>query len=185
VKRKSADKLIFSQSKNLHKILIIGIVSLLFLLNRRLLVLGIITFIAAIIGYYHDKINKTVFDFRLSFILGIIITRYYGLFYTLVFFVLSNILPNLLAGGRIDGPSMIFHLEYFALFASVLLFPNTDLLLLGLILVAIDALLGIFINGTLGVPWFLAVMAGTVAFIMRTIYFLTIGSFLEIVLGLI
>jgi len=158
---------------------ILLVLALMFFINQRVFIFGVLTAIAGIFGFYHDKINKTVFDFRLSLFLGIIITRYYGLLYTLIFFLLSNILPTFLAGGRIDGPSIVFYIEFFAIFTSVLFFPSINIILLGIILVTIDAILGIFINSFLGVPWILATLAGVVAFTIRSIYFLTLGTAIE------
>ena len=55
-----------------------------------------------------------------------------------------------MAGGRLDGPTMIFHIEFFLMFSIVLLFPHMDIILLGIFLVMADAVIGIFINGRLG-----------------------------------
>ncbi len=145
-------------------------------ISMRYFIFGILTLFSAIFGFYHDRVNKTPYDFRLTLFMGIIITRQYGLLFTFIYVVLSNVIPNIIAGGRIDGASIIFYGEFFLVYSIVLLFPSVNIITLGIILVITEAILGIFINQMFGVPGFVAVSAGAVAAIVRTIYFLTLGE---------
>lgn len=150
-------------------------------INFKLFLFAILTFASAVFSYYHDKHNRTPFDFRPALFLGIIITRFYGLEYTLAYFIISNVIPTILAGGRIEGSTFIFYVEFFVFFASVLLFPKADIIFLGIILICIEAVLGTFINQFFGVPGFLAISAGIIAICVRAIYFMTIGEFMVFV----
>ena len=156
-----------------------------FFIAKKLFIFAMLTLLGAVFGYYHDFVNKTAIDFRLTFVLGIIITRHYGLLYTVVFFISSQIIPTIIAGGRIDGPTIVFYFEYFVFYGLVLLFPYVDIIILGIILVSIEVIFGFFINGFLGVPWIMSFFASFIALVMRIIYFLTLGRLIEFVFTLV
>ena len=84
-----------------------------------------------------------------------------------------------------DAPSLVFHLLYVLLFGIATLFPNISLIILGIMLVFTDGILGIFINMSLGVPHFMAILSAIVAVTIRIIYFLTLGRLVEFVFSLI
>ncbi|MFH2020463.1 MAG: hypothetical protein ABIJ34_03555 [archaeon] len=146
-----------------------------FFINKKSFLFWVLTLLCAIFDYYHDKYNKTIFDMRLGLFGGVIIARYYGLFPAILFYVLSSIVPNVLAGGRLDGPTLVFHVLYIILFGITTWFNNADLIILGLLMVLTDGVLGVFINMALGLPSFMAITAALFAVTIRIIYFLTLG----------
>lgn len=172
--------------KKNSKFVFFGIlIIILFFLDEKLFLFGALTTAVAISTYYHDKYNKTTFDLRLGLFLGIVVAYYYNLWYAVIAYVIGLIIPNLFAGGRIDAPSLVFHLLYVLLFGIATLFPNLSLIILGLILVFADGIIGVFINISLGVPHFMAILSAIVAVSIRIVYFLTLGRLVEFIFALI
>jgi len=152
-----------------------------FFLNSNLFLFAFFTMFGAVFCYYHDKYNKTMFDFRLTYFLGIMLARHYPFFYILIFMFLAQIIPNILAGGRIDGPTFAFYVIYLFIFSTVPLFSSINIIIYGLVLVFVDGILGVFVNLSLGVPNVMAISAAVVAVTIRIIYFLTLGSVIEFI----
>ena len=157
----------------------------LFLLNKRYFLFSVLTIFSGIFSYYHDMKNRTPIDFKMALFLGIFITRYYGLPYTLVFFILSDIVPSLLGGGQIEGASLLFIGWFFIVNSLVLLFPNSDIIYLGVILVIIETLGSVFINTFRGFPGVVAFLSSIFSLLARIGYFLTLGSLLRILFNII
>src|SRR3989338_6604576 len=69
--------------------------AVLFVFNRRYLVFGLLALASALFSFYHSKYNRTPADLKLALVLGLFITREYGLFFTMIFFIVSDIIPAL------------------------------------------------------------------------------------------
>ena len=117
--------------------------------------------------------------------LGIIITRQYGLGFAVLFYILSDIIPTLLAGGRIEAVSILFLTWQIIVNAMVLLFPLVDIILLGIILVFIEAIGSTIIKSFFGFPGVVAFVSSILSVLARVVYFLTLGKLLEILFRLI
>ncbi len=156
-----------------------------FLIDKRYFVYGFLTVFSGIFSFYHDKINRTPIDFKMPLFFGIIITRYYGLHFTLVFFILSDVIPSLLGGGRIQGPTLFFYAWYFIINAAVLLFPQTNIIVIGIILVIVEFFGSIIIKSFFGIPGAVAIVSSVLSVLTRVVYFLTLGEVFQFLFKLI
>jgi len=161
------------------------ILIILFLINERYFVFGFLTILSATLSYYHDRYNRTPLDLKMPLFLGIFITRHYGLHFTLIFFIISDIIPTLISGAQIDGASIVFILWYFMINAVVLFFPMADIVILGIILVILETIGAVFIKSFFGYPGIVAVAGSVFSVLIRIVYFLTLGKILEIIFALI
>ncbi len=180
-KRKKILDLAALENKINRKYLIIALVFLiLFLLNKRYFVFLIITGFSTVFSYYNSKFNRTPIDFKMALFLGLFITRYYSLVFTFVFFVISDIIPALLGGDSLDGPSLVFISWYFIVNSMVYLFPYMPMARLGPLLVIVEAVGSIFINSYVGgIPVFVSAWVSLINVSVRIIYFLTLGKIIE------
>ena len=164
-----------------RKYLIIGlIITVLFLLNKKYFVFVLLTLISTVFSLYHSKYNRTPVDMKFALFIGLFITRYYNLFFTLVFFIVSDIIPALLGGESVQGSDLFFFAWYFIVNSFVFLFPATSLVQLGPILVIIHDLGSVFINTSVrGIPIIVSIWVSIIVALVRIIYFLTLGGILE------
>jgi hypothetical protein len=164
-----------------RKYLFISLAVLIFLIfNRRFFLFVFLTGISAVFSLYHAKYNRSPMDFKWALFLGLFITRYYGLHFTLIFFIISDLVPSLLGGESIDGASLVFITWYFIVNTLVYLFPLTwSMTLVGPILVSIEALGSFFINSRFGIPGLMSFMVSILTILVRIIYFVTLGGVLE------
>ncbi len=164
-----------------RKYLIFGlIIAVLFLLNRKYFVFVLLTLISTVFSLYHSKYNRTPVDLKFALFLGLFITRYYGLLFTVIFFIISDIIPALLGGESIKGPDLVFFVWYFLVNSFVFLFPALSLVKLGPVLVIIHDLGSVFINTYVGgIPFFVSIWVSIIVAVVRIIYFLTLGGILE------
>ncbi len=156
-----------------------------FLINPKYFVFAVLTIISGLFSFYHDKFNRTNIDLKLPLFLGILITWKFGLLYTLIFFILSDIIPTLLAGGHIGSVTLPFYLWFFMINSAVLLFSGQDIILLGTILVIIEFIGSTIIKSFFGIPGFVAVLSSLLSVVIRIIYFNTLGKLLIPILNLI
>ena len=157
----------------------------LFLINRKYFVFGALTVFSAVFSYYHDKINRTPIDFNMPLFLGIMITRQFGFLYTFIFYILSDLLPGLLAGRDMEAQSFIFLGWQLIVCSLVLLFPSVDIILLGVILVIVETIGSVFINMTRGFPGIVAFASSLLSMLARIGYFLSLGTVLKFIFRLI
>jgi hypothetical protein len=150
-----------------------------FLFNKKYLLFFILTIGSAVFSFYHSKINRTPLDFKMALFLGLFITKYYGILYTLIFFVISDTVPALLGGESIKGPDLLFYSWYFIVNAMIYFFPSVPLTTLGPIVVIVEATGSFFINTFFGYPSFMSLFISILAVLVRIIYFLTLGRVLE------
>lgn len=160
-------------------------IMIVFLLNKRYFIFFILTIFSTLFSFYHSKINKSPLDLKFALFLGLFITRYYGLHMTLIFFIISDIIPALLGGESIDAATFAFVSWYFIVNSMVFLFPNLKLTILGPILVVVEAIGSAFINKAFGIPFFMSIALSIMTIIARIIYFLTLGSLLEVLFSLV
>ena len=156
-----------------------------FLINKHYFVFAMLTILSGLFSFYHDKFNRTNIDLKMPLFLGIMITWKYGLVYTLIFFVLSDIIPTLLAGGHIGGMTLPFYMWFFVVNALVLIFSSSDIILLGIILVIIEFIGSIIIKSFFGIPGFVAVFSSILSVTVRIIYFSIIGRLLLLLFNII
>ena len=157
------------------------LLAIFFLINRRYFMYGFLTIFSAVFSFYHDKVNRTPIDLKMPLFIGMFITREYGLLFTFIFFIISDLLPSLVAGGQMDGTSLLFIGWYFVVNALVLMFPSTQLTVLGPLLVIVEALGSVFIKSLFGYPGIVAVATTIMSVLVRIIYFLTLGEILQLI----
>ncbi len=138
----------------------------------------------AVFNYYHDRFNKSIFDLKLTLVVGIIIASYYQLIFSVIFLIATNVLPTLLGGGRINLQMIIFNVEFLGIFAVAGLIPDPNMMMLGIILIIVDAVLGVVINTMLGVNRAAALTSASVSALIRVAYLLTIGRLIEFIFNL-
>lgn len=152
----------------------------LFMFNRKYFLYGALTLFSFIFSFYHSKYNRTPIDFKLALFLGLYITRHYGLLFTMLFFILTDIIPAILGGESVSGPDLFFFGWYFIVNAIVLLFPAMPMSQLGPILVIVESVGSIYINSQIaGIPGFLSIWIQLINIMARIVYFLTLGNIME------
>jgi len=156
-----------------------------FLINKHYFVFVFLTVFSGFISFYHDKYNRTNIDLKMVFFLGIMITWKYGIIYTFIFFVLSDVIPLLLSGGRISAMTLPFYIWYFIVNALVLLFPGTDIIILGSILVVVEFIGSVIIKSFFGIPGIVAIFSSILSVFTRIIFFSTLGRLLLVLFNII
>jgi len=169
------------QSKHLVYLLL---TTILFLSDKKNFLFVVLTGISGIFSFYHDKHNRTPVDLKLPLVLGIFITYNYTLAHTFVFFIISDLIPGILGGGKIEGASLLFITWYFIVNAMVYIIPG-DIIYVGIILVIIEAIGSTFIHGFFGMPGIVALLSSALSVLARIIYFLTIGEILKFIFRLV
>ena len=171
--------------KNYHLMLFLFVL-VFFLYNRRYFMFILITLFSAVFSFYHSKYNRTPMDFKMALFLGLFVTREYGMFLTMLFFLLSDILPAILGGESVNGPDLFFFGWYFIVNSIVLFFPDISLIIIGPWLVILHDLGAIYINAKVGgIPGYLSFIVSFMTSLVRIIYFLTLGRLVEIFFTLI
>lgn len=171
--------------KYIHLFYIVFLIIFSYFILKKYFMLGLLTLIGAISSFFHDKKNKTVYDFRINIVIGILIASHYNIMLASIFYIIAQIIPNFLAGGRVDGLSLVFHGIALIVFFVATLFSNINIITIGIIIVIIEGIIGVFINMSLGLPPFVSISASSVAVIMRIIYFLTLGRLIEFLFKII
>jgi hypothetical protein len=156
-----------------------------FFINPKYFVYGLLTVVSGLFSFYHDKYNKTPIDLKMPLFLGIMISREYGFFLALIFFILSDTIPSLLGGGRIEGTTLIFIAWFLTMYALVGVFPTANIITFGIILVIVEFIGSLFIKMFFGIPGFVAVASSILSVLVRMIYFLTLGGIINFLFTLI
>lgn len=180
-KNKIVDLKILEKYKVYRKhLLLFFVLLLLFLLNKKYFLFIAVTAFSAIFGYYHSKYNRTPIDFKLALFLGLFITRYYGLLFTLIFFIISDIIPALLSGDSLNGPDLFFIGWFFIINTMVYIFPSVPLSILGPMLVAFESTGAIMIHMKIGgIPGFMSIWIQIINVLARIVYFMIFSDILE------
>jgi|SaaInlStandDraft_4_1057021.scaffolds.fasta_scaffold62121_2 hypothetical protein len=166
---------------NRRVLFIILISTILFFITKKYFIFAIFAIFSAFFSYYHDRVNKTIIDFKLTLFLGIMITWKFGLMFTFIFFIISDFIPMLLGGGRIEGASILFIAWYFIVNSFVLINPGIDILVYGVILVIVEMLGSTFIKSLFGYPPIIAIGSSIFSIITRIVYFLTFGEIVKFI----
>lgn len=95
-------------------IMFLIIIVLLFLLFRSFAVYLFLIFCVSVIVYI-NYVFKLPFDLSPVLVISLIISRNYGFFHTIIFVVLSGIVPMILAGGSFDHTTLF----YFSLIVAI------------------------------------------------------------------
>ena len=85
-----------------------------------------------------------------------------------------------MAGGQIEGASLLFIGWFFVVNALVLFFPGVDIVTLGVILVLVEAIGSSLIKSLFGYPGIIAFLSSIFTVLARIIYFMTLGGILEL-----
>ncbi len=162
--------------------LLIGLsIIILFIINKRYFLFGLLTAFSFVFSYYHSKYNRTPLDFKMALFLGMYVTREYGMILTMLFFLLTDIMPAILGGESVNGPDLFFFAWYFIVNSFILLFPNVPMTTIGPMLVIVHDLGAIYINSKVGgIPGYVSFAVSFMTSIVRIIYFLTLGRVLDI-----
>ena len=161
------------------------IVSLFFLsiffINAKLSIFALLTLFSAVFTYLHSVKNKSVLDLKFSLFLGLFITHEYGIGFTFIFFLASDVIPGLLGGQQLEAASIFFIAWYFIVNFLVLLFPDATFIYLGIALVIVESIGSAFISVYLrGLPIAVAVSSPILSMLVRVGYFFTLGPLLII-----
>ncbi|MBT4352841.1 hypothetical protein HOD20_09995 [archaeon] len=181
-RKKLLDLNILEKYKINKKYLIIALFSLIiFMYNKKFFTFAVLTFFSAIFTFYHSKWNKSPIDFKLTLFLSVFITRIYGIHFTFIFFILSDIVPQLLGGESLSGPDLFFIGWFFIVNMLVYLFPNTPFLILGPILVIVESVGAVYIHNVIaGIPGFMTLGIQSINILTRITYFLLFADLLEL-----
>lgn len=167
----------------LHKrILIIALLLLLsFFFIRRASIYLIFTGLTAIIIYY-TKLYHVPIDVSPLFFLEIVITRYYGIQYTLLYIVLAYIIPKTFAGSNMKFDSYVF--ISISMFANIfaLIFPNMSLMLVGFLTSIVQYIGGVIFSLTMK-PFFIAASDGVANVANNLLWFLIFTDLIIWLLG--
>jgi len=161
---------------NQRQLLIPLVLLVFFLINKKYFVFGLLSVLSGIFSFFHDKYNRAPIDFKLPLFLGILISWKFGLLYAAIFFILSDTIPSLIGGGRVNAATLIFIAWFFMIYTIVLFFPGVDIITLGVILVFVEAIGSTIIKSFFGFPPFVAFFSSIFTIVVRIIYFLTLGK---------
>ena len=153
------------------------LVLIVFLLNNKYFMFGFISILSGVFSFYHDKHNHSPIDFKLALFMGILVTKYFGLTFTILFFIFSDLIPSILGGGSIEGADLLFIGWYFIVNSVVLLFPGADIVVLGIFLVLLETIGSTMIKSFTGFPGMVAFLSSLMSVLVRIVYFLTLGGF--------
>ena len=153
------------------KIGFIAIMALFFFLfaKKTFIYLFFIAFTAFII--YYTKLYHVPVDVSPLFFLEIVITRYYGIQYTLLYILLAYIVPKTFAGTNMKVDSYVFITISMLANAFALIFPTVPLILVGFLTSIVQYFGGIFYN-TINRPLFIAIADGIANVLNNIIWFL-------------
>ncbi|MEM3374764.1 MAG: hypothetical protein QXE31_06150 [Candidatus Woesearchaeota archaeon] len=156
---------------NLTKYLKYIAIIILFFLNKKWFVFGIFTILTYIIIYY-SKLWHLPIDVSPLFFFGLVITKYYGYQYMILFYILAYFIPKTLAGQSANWLSYIFISISWLSFLTVFLLPKTlDLRILGYITSIIQFTLAAMFQATMK-PLFIAIIDGIGNVLNNLLWFL-------------
>ncbi len=147
----------FKLSKSYLIMLAVVSIILFLVFKKAALYLVFIAMTAAII--YYTKLYHFPIDISPLFFLEIVITRYYGMQYTLIYVFLGYIIPKTFAGTNMKFDSYMFIAISMLANLFVLLFPSMNLMAVGFITSIFQYFLGVMFSMTMR-PFFLAVADG-------------------------
>ena len=126
--------------------------------------------VTALIIYY-SKLYHVPIDISPLFFLEIVITRYYGMQYTLLYVFTAYIIPKTFAGQNMKFDSYVFIAISMIANVLVLLFPGMPLMMAGFLTSIIQYILGVFFSMTMK-PFVLAAADGFANVANNLVWFL-------------
>jgi hypothetical protein len=132
--------------------------------------------LTAVIIYY-SKLYHFPIDISPLFFLEIVITRYYGMQYTLLYVFFGYIIPKTFAGTNMKFDSYAFIAISMLANLFVLMFPNMDLMMVGFITSIVQYFLGVLFSLTMR-PLFLAIADGIANVTNNILWFFIFSDFI-------
>ena len=142
---------------------------LLFTYKKAAVYLGFVA-LTAVITYY-SKLYHLPFDVTPLFFLEIVITRYYGYEYMLLFILIAYIIPKVVAGSGMNWMSYAFISVSLLANALSLMLTGLSLQTVGYITSVIQYIGGIFV-GMVGRPFYIAASDGIANVTNNLLWFL-------------
>jgi hypothetical protein len=170
MKKAVKPKLDFLKLNNVKIIAAAVVLLFLFFAERRVFMFAIFVIVTGIIIYYTKLIHFPI-DVSPLFFLEIVITRYYGIGFTLLYIFLAYIVPKTFAGTSMKWDSYVF--IGISMFANlfVLFFTSMPLHLVGYITSVIQYIGGVLFQSSFKPP-FLAALDGLANVTNNIIWFL-------------
>lgn len=155
----------------------LGIVSVVLLLLFKKAALYLIFLALTAVIIYYSKLYHFPIDISPLFFFEIVITRYYGMQYTLLYVFFGYIIPKTFAGTNMKFDSYAFIAISMLANLFVLLFPGMDLMLVGFITSVFQYFLGVLFSLTMR-PFFLAVADGIANITNNILWFFMFSDFI-------
>jgi len=152
-----------------------------FLFYRKAAIYLFFIFFTALIIYYTKMIHFPI-DVSPLFFLEIVITRYYGIKYTLFYIFFAYIIPKTFAGSNMKFDSYVFISISMLANLFVMVFPNMPLMQVGFITSIIQYIGGVIFSMTMK-PFFVAVADGIGNVTNNLLWFLLFSDFVVFLLG--
>lgn len=169
-------------SKNAMRFLIAGLIltMVFYVYNRRLFFLLLFVVIGCFLKYKRAMMRIPV-SAEPVFFLSILLTRIYGLQYSLVLIIISVFLIDLLAGD-ITINSIISFLVQFSLNLAAIPFAGMDLLFFGILVSIANMIISMVLSAMWGVPPDRMILMPLTGFLINVAYFMTFGELLQMVM---
>ena len=165
----------------LRYLMYIPFVFIMFLLTKKLFVYTLFVIITGIIVYY-TKLYHFPIDVSPLFFLEIVITKYYGIQFTLLFIVLAYIIPKTFAGQSMNWISYVFIGISMVSNLFVLIFPSMPLQIAGYLTSIIQYVCGVIFQSTIK-PFFLSIGDGIANVLNNIIWFLIFSDLIVLILN--
>ena len=160
-----------SKNKTFKYLRFLPVLLLLIMLTKKWFVFGVFILLTYIIVYY-TKLWHVPIDVSPLFFFGVIITKYYGFGYVLIFYFIGYLIPKTLAGHSANWLSYIFISISWLSFLCVYLFPNSmSLQILGYITSLIQFVLSAMFQSTMK-PLLISLGDGVANVLNNLIWFL-------------
>ncbi len=137
------------KNKTFKYLRFLPVLLLLIMLTKKWFVFGVFILLTYIIVYY-TKLWHVPIDVSPLFFFGVIITKYYGFGYVLIFYFIGYLIPKTLAGHSANWLSYVFISISWLSFLCVYLFPSSmSLQILGYITSIIQFVLSAVFQSTM------------------------------------
>jgi hypothetical protein len=157
-------------SKKFRLAVFLAVLLFLFFTYRKISIYILFIGLTAIIIYY-SKLYHLPIDISPLFFLEIVITRYYGFQFTLLYVLLAYIVPKTFAGQNMKFDSYVFIAISMVANILVLVFPGMPLMTVGFLTSVIQYFMGIMFSMTMK-PFALAALDGFANVANNLVYFL-------------
>ncbi|MFH2020114.1 MAG: hypothetical protein ABIJ34_01790 [archaeon] len=167
-------------SKKLRIIIAFALLLFLVFFYKKAFIYVLFLGVTALIIYY-TKLYHVPIDISPLFFLEIVITRYYGLQYTLIFILFGYIIPKTFAGTNMKFDSYVF--IAISMFANifVLVFSGMPLIMVGFITSIIQYIVGVLFSMTMK-PAALAMLDGVANVANNLVWFLVFSDIITLLM---